>query len=97
MGISTNAFLIMGLKYTDIPLSQRDFIDEMIDTGDLDGASPWYDSDRCDWIVGVIVQDSDRNREIDVTTLNLKIDNAREVFFTLTCLEGKLFMSPNVT
>lgn len=51
MGISTRAKLIYGANYDE--LSELETLDEMLDDGELDSASPYYDSDRSGWIVGV--------------------------------------------
>lgn len=55
MGIDISAKLIYGLPYSDIPEEILDEVDEMLDNGDLDYASPYYDAPRGDWIVGVEV------------------------------------------
>lgn len=55
MGMSIDAKLIYGVPYTDIPEELIEQVDEMLDEGTLDYASPWYDSSRKDWIVGVAV------------------------------------------
>ena len=56
MGIDISAKLIYGLPYSDIPEEILDEVDEMLDNGDLDYASPYYDAPRGDWIVGVEVE-----------------------------------------
>jgi len=53
MSIDIEAKLIYGVKYKDLPEDILDEVDEMLDNDDLDYASPWYDSDRDYWIVGV--------------------------------------------
>lgn len=51
MGIS--AKLIYGCNYSDLPEEILEEVNEMLDMGDLDYASPYYDSPREEWIVGV--------------------------------------------
>lgn len=56
MGIDIDAKLMYGCYYSDLPEEILEDVDEMLDDGDLDYASPWYDSDKDDWIVGVEVK-----------------------------------------
>lgn len=53
MGIDISAKLIYGLPYSELPEEILDAVDEMLDNGDLDYASPYYDAPRDRWIVGV--------------------------------------------
>ena len=46
MGIDISAKLIYGLHYSDIPEDILEEVDEMIDNGELDYASPYYDAPR---------------------------------------------------
>ena len=48
MGIDISAKLIYGLPYEDIPEEILDEVNEMLDDGELDYASPYYDSPRGD-------------------------------------------------
>ena len=56
MGIDIGAKLIYGLPYEDIPEEITEEVDEMLDDGSLDYASPYYDSPREEWIVGVEIR-----------------------------------------
>ena len=51
MGIDISAKLIYGLNYSDLPEEILEDVDEMLDSGDLDYASPYYDAPRNEWIV----------------------------------------------
>ena len=53
MGIDISAKLIYGLPYSDIPEEMLEEVDEMLDNGELEYASPYYDAPRDEWIVGV--------------------------------------------
>lgn len=53
MGIDISAKLIYGLPYSDLPEEILDEVNDMLDMGDLDYASPYYDAPRDEWIVGV--------------------------------------------
>lgn len=55
MGIDIGAKLIYGLPYSDLPEEILKRVDNMLDVGDLDYASPYYDAPRDEWIVGVEV------------------------------------------
>ena len=56
MGIDVSAKLIYGCNYSDLPEEILEEVDEMLDVGDLDYASPYYDAPRSEWIVGVEVE-----------------------------------------
>ena len=56
MGIDISAKLIYGLNYSDLPEEILEEVNEMLDMGDLDYASPYYDAPRDKWIVGVDVE-----------------------------------------
>ena len=53
MGIDISAKLIYGLPYSDLPEEILEEVDEMLDDGELEYASPYYDAPRDKWIVGV--------------------------------------------
>ena len=53
MGIDIGSGLIYGLPYKDVPDELLDQIDEMLDDGELGYASPWYDSDKQQWVIGL--------------------------------------------
>lgn len=55
MGIDISAKLIYGVPYSDLPEEILDEVNEMLDDGELDYASPYYDAPRDEWIVGVEV------------------------------------------
>ena len=56
MGIDVSAKLIYGLPYSDLPEEILEEVDEMLDNGELEHASPYYDAPRDEWIVGVEVE-----------------------------------------
>lgn len=93
MGISTDAVLIVGRVGSDLDEELLDLVDE----GKLELASPWYDADREDSYVGVVVAISYGAEPIDLTKLMDEVDKAKTKFFNLTGLEGKLFVTPDVT
>ena len=56
MGIDISAKLIYGLPYSDLPEEILGEVNEMLDNGELDYASPYYDAHRSEWIVGVEIR-----------------------------------------
>lgn len=93
MGIFTSAKLIYGIRYSEIPEDIRDEVDQLIDDGELDYASPYYDSDRDAWVVGV---------EIDcwgASPEDMKescVDAYDELPDCLKKLEVAIYVSPDV-
>ena len=55
MGVFTSASLIYGMHYSQIPEEFKDEVNNMLDDGGLDSASPYYDSPMDEWYVGVEV------------------------------------------
>lgn len=53
MGIDISAKLIYGLPYSELPEEILEEVDELLDDGSLEYASPYYDAPRDEWIVGV--------------------------------------------
>lgn len=53
MGMQIRARLIYGCYYSELPEEILDEVNEILDSGELEYASPYYDSSRSDWIVGV--------------------------------------------
>ncbi len=53
MSVNISAALIYGLPYSNLPEEILEEVDEMLDNGELDYASPYYDAPRDGWIVGV--------------------------------------------
>lgn len=92
MGISTSAKLLYGAEYDE--LSALDNLDDMLDAGDLDYASPYYDSGHDSWIVGVELP-SDMADEAEMVSA---LREAKTKFEELTGgMPGRIITSPNVT
>ncbi|NMM21553.1 MAG: hypothetical protein HHJ15_16620 [Rhodoferax sp.] len=91
MGISISAKLIFGVEYEE--LSELENLDEMLDDGDLDYASPHYDSDRCEWRVGIQLPYKISGEEEMVSFIR----KAKREFERLTNgISGRIIVSPNV-
>ena len=56
MGIGISAKLIYGTPYSDLPEDILEEVNEMLDNGELEYASPYYDAPREEWIVGVEIR-----------------------------------------
>lgn len=59
MGIDISSKLIVGLPYDELvegfDEDRQELLNEMLDDGELDYASPYFDSPRDEWIVGFSV------------------------------------------
>ena len=76
MGIHIRAKLIYGLPYSDLPEEVLEEANEMLDDGELEYASPYYDAPRDRWIVGVECELwgdnlSDAAREMHIASMKL--------------------------
>lgn len=92
MGISMGAKLIFGVPYEE--LAELENIDEMLDDGVLDYASPYYDSPQTEWVVGIELS-KEYAGEAEVVEA---IRKARKEFEELTgCPVGRLITSPDIT
>lgn len=81
MGMSISAKLMYGMNYEllceHLEDEVVDQLNEMIDDGELDTASPYYDSDREEWFVGYELARGVVNME----TLNESVENVKFDFF----------------
>lgn len=54
MGMSIDSMLMVGLNYENLCDNvDQELVDDLLDSGELDYASPHYDSPRSQWFVGV--------------------------------------------
>jgi len=96
MSIDTDAMLIYGLHYKDIPDEILEEVNEMLDNGELDYASPYYDSDRDYWIVGVKVPAWERGHyDLGYTISN--IDDEVPEILRRDDVELMMYVSQHVT
>ena len=94
MGISIDAKLIYGLPYSYLPEEILEEVDEMLDDGTLEYASPYYDAPRDEWIVGVEVScDGVTSREFE----KARDDADWGVPEILSELELKFYVSAHVS
>jgi hypothetical protein len=90
MGVEYKAKLLVGLPYEKL----EEFLDgkDPEDFG-LDYASPYYDSDPSEWIVGVEVASTEDFSWCEVDVHEHK--KAFEKFKEITGLVGELILSPH--
>lgn len=92
MGIDISSKMIFGASYDDLGDSVED-LDEMLDEGVLEYASPYYDAPRDEWIVGV---EMPREYESEVA-LSEALRKARLEFEELTDgAIGRIVVTPHV-
>lgn len=92
MSIDIDAMLIFGAPYRE--LQDLENLNELLDSGELDYASPYYDSPRDTWIVGIELA----SEAADESELTADIREAREVFEDLTDgAKGRIIVSPHIT
>lgn len=53
MGIYTSAKLMYGQDYSEFTAEELEIVDELLENDEISYASPWYDSDKDDWFIGV--------------------------------------------
>lgn len=106
MGIDISSAKIVGLPYDQFiekcEHSQRllhdnaedaqELIDHLLDDGELDYASPWYDSSRDNWVIGYNVSDWD----ISVEEFVKELSETKERFIKDFGFEPKVFVSAHV-
>ena len=92
MGMQIGAMLIYGASYEE--LSEIKDIDKMLDLGEIEYASPYYDAPRDEWIVGIAVS-SEMDGEAKMTAA---IREAKDEFERLTGgLPGRIIVALHIT
>lgn len=94
MGTNVLAKLVYGISYSDIPEELQDQVDELLEEGTLDYASPYYDSPKRKWIVGVEVHWWGEHYITAVHELEMAIKEVPSIF--KDCDTG-FYVSPHVT
>ena len=93
MGIS--AKLIYGCNYSDLPEEILEEVNEMLDMGDLDYASPYYDSPREEWIVGVEIR-AWKKGHYDLGYEISQIDDEIPEILVSDDIDLSVYVTPNV-
>ena len=82
MSVSTTAHMMFGADYNVfLEYIDEDELNDMLDDGELEYASPYYDSDRERWFVGGIVARS--RKPIDEALLAEKRDQISKISLKL--------------
>ena len=101
MGVDNSSTTIIGLpndkfieeyqKSTKVE-DAEEIIDQLLDDGELDYASPWYDSSRDYWVIGYA------SSYLDITTneFTKEITETKERFIKDFGFEPKVFVSAHV-
>ena len=110
MGIDTGCMLILGLPAEELAdgvtgelkekLEKEDFYEAFSEDGGigLESASPFFDADYNERIWGIgLAAGSWAAKEIDIAALPQQVAEAQAKFKALTGMEGRLFISANVT
>ena len=100
MGIDISSATIVGLPYDEfIEQYQKNYtddaqelIDQLLDDGELDYASPWYDSSRDNWVIGYASSDWD----IATNEFTKEITETKDRFIEHFGFEPKVFVSAHV-
>ena len=99
MGMSINSKLIYGLRYADLVdelnEDQIEELDEALDWGEIDYASPCYDSERDRWVVGYEISDGFTLETLD--SLKQELVDAEKEFVERFGITGFVYCTPNVT
>lgn len=93
MGIDISAKLIYGCMYSELPEEILEEVDEMLDNGDLEYASPYYDAPRDAWIVGVSIDGNGISTAVIHSVISEVIIDYPDV---LKDVSLKFYVSPHV-
>lgn len=96
MGMDISAKLLYGCKYSELPEEILDEVDAMLDSDELEYASPTYDAPRDEWVIGSVVNINGATW----TTASKAVDLAYEEIPDIIYREGvelRLIVSPDVT
>lgn len=97
MSVDYNCGIMVGLSYVKaVSRFLEEDIDRLLDDGEISSASPYYDSCRKEWTIGLWVQDVN---PIDAKVLDTKIEKIKEQLRDLIGddVEYKVYLTMNVT
>ena len=93
MGIDTSAVIVAGLPFGEF--TDEDKRDELIDSGELDVISPYYDADLEHCVIGLTVYITGCHRPQVIESTLVSVHHERD-FFKLTGDTPRLYISPLV-
>ena len=96
MGMSIDAKLLYGCYYSELPEEILDEVNEMLDNGELEYVSPYYDSSRSDWVVGVEVPIDGETWTSVEWTVQQAYESTPDILH-LDSIELRLIVSPDVS
>jgi hypothetical protein len=94
MSVSTECGIMVGLPYEDILVYED--IDDLLDDGELERTSLYYDSYIIENIVGIWVEQG-HGSEIDLEELAIQTNEAKKKFFDIFKQEAKIYLGLDVT
>jgi len=99
MSVDVDSKLIVGFKYElfcDLAESVDLDVDELLDNGELDYASPWYDSTKTNWIVGLEVSSYGVTSDELTLSIDEAVQDVKELL-KLQSTEPLVYCTPHVT
>lgn len=93
MGIEYKAVVLVGVPWQDVPEDVRDRLEE--DFEEFSIISPYYDADRADCLVGIVVN---QTRDYNYSQLDLDRSKVAKAFKSVKeqlGVDGKLYLSPH--
>ena len=98
MGIDIACSLMVGLPFLEVAEDGGEWWDKH--EGELSRYSVWYDCPDKACLLGIGVlepQDYSYEEVTNVNSLLAQVEKAKEKFKDLTGLEGKVYITPNIT
>ena len=101
MGIDIGSIIMVGERFHRIAGSDKISDEEfegLLDDGELDRMSPYYDADREACCFGIIVEQTNtfRAKEIDLDDFKVKVEQAKKEFKDLTGIDGVVLFGADV-
>lgn len=99
MSIYYSCGIMVGLPYSEaIKRFSEDDIDRLLDDGVLDSASPWYDAEMKDWLIGKWLTQPGDDSDINVDTFAASTQYLKEYLSeTMDGLVFKVYCTQHVT
>lgn len=95
MSLDIDAMMIYGVPYSEIPDDLTEEVDKLLDDGELDYASPYFDSPRSEWIIGKGIPCYGESMHEVYCSIIESMDYLYDT--VLQKCETKIYVSPHVT